>query len=206
LLFAGAQFSGSHINHYKTRLTPASQRIPTPGPFFCAWNRSSPTWVGAPDPGKRSSESDFDCGGPLVLKMSNDFPPSLTLGHRFVLLGHFQHCALSDGVTHEVCLRLRPLGLEPPIFGLQSLSSLRHAKHLWDCSVQRRWPSIRAIRTLPRSGITKAILGQNNEGTRPLRNFLSRRLAQRCCHTEYYRGVEDLSWGQSLRVLGSARS
>jgi hypothetical protein len=39
LLFAGAQFSGSHIEHYKTRLTAASQQIPTLGPFFRAWSR-----------------------------------------------------------------------------------------------------------------------------------------------------------------------
>jgi hypothetical protein len=41
LLFAGAQFSGSHIDHYKTRLTAAFQQIPTLGPFFCPWNRFS---------------------------------------------------------------------------------------------------------------------------------------------------------------------
>ena len=46
MLFAGAQFSGSHIDHYKTRLTAASQQIPTLGPFFCPWNRFSPRSVG----------------------------------------------------------------------------------------------------------------------------------------------------------------
>ena len=46
LLFAGAQFSGSHIDHYKTRLTAASQQIPTPGPFFCARSRFGPRLVG----------------------------------------------------------------------------------------------------------------------------------------------------------------
>jgi hypothetical protein len=76
-------------------------------------------------------------GGPLVPKMPNDFSPNLAVSHRFVLLDNFQHCASGDRVMHEVCLRLRSLGLEPPIFGPQSLRSLRHSKHskrLFQCN------------------------------------------------------------------------
>jgi hypothetical protein len=49
-------------------------------------NRSSARLVGGvtPGPQNRSSESDFDSGGPLGLKMPNDFSPSLAVGHRSV--------------------------------------------------------------------------------------------------------------------------
>jgi hypothetical protein len=40
--------------------------------------------------------------------MPNNFSPRLAVGHRFIFLDNFEHCDLSDGVTHEVCLRLSP--------------------------------------------------------------------------------------------------
>jgi hypothetical protein len=63
LLFAGAQFSGSHIDHYKTRLTAASQQIPTLGPFFCAWSRFGSRMVGG--------------GSQPTSKSASSTPPSL---------------------------------------------------------------------------------------------------------------------------------
>ena len=83
-----------------------------------------------PDSGKRFSESDFDSGVGLVGKEPNDFSPSLTVSHSFVLLGDFQHCGLSVRVAHQLCSSARLFCPFPPMLGLKAIVILRHAEHL----------------------------------------------------------------------------
>ena len=66
----------------------------------------------------------------LVGKMPNDFSPSLTVSHSFVLLGDFQHCGLSVRVVHQLCSRARLFCPFPPMLGLKVIVFLRHAEHL----------------------------------------------------------------------------
>jgi hypothetical protein len=99
-LFASAD------RHYGTPCKGEPRQVTAKGVFLPldSISPSAGRWV-TPNPGKRASESDFDSGVGLVGNVPNDFSPSLSVSHSFVLLRDFQHRGLRVRVAHQFCSR-----------------------------------------------------------------------------------------------------